>query len=75
MGGRMPAGMPNTCGMRASAVKTCVPHWPQKWRVTLAVAAKLRRAWRSWIDTAALGTDTQVVHAAPLRRRHWLQWQ
>ena len=62
-------------GKRASTVYRCPPQRLQKWRVTLVVAAKVVNDDSPWTVTWSRDMLTQVVNAAPLRRRHWRQWQ
>lgn len=62
-------------GKRRSDVNTWLPHSLQKWRVTLGVAAKAVSDSSPVTLKPFLDRLTQVVKAAPLRRRHWPQWQ
>ena len=58
-----------------SVVKTCDPQTRQKCRVTLGVTGNTLNGSLPVSATAVLGKLAQVVKAAPLRRRHWPQWQ
>jgi hypothetical protein len=62
-------------GSRVSDVKTWDPHTGQKCRVTLGVTWNELSGAPSVVTTAVLAKLAHVVNAAPLKRRHWPQWQ